>query len=153
MLIKNTQKPLTGRPYLNGFLWIYLYLWISGLQAEVSCGPGGGHRKARWAGQEDWQSCGGVQAVLGGPESGSTGTITSWNMAHCKQTNKQTNLMLINTLCKHRNLLVFSRGGKSTEILNSCRCTKYESKTRRKSHCRKMCLLRFTHWSYLLMVK
>ena len=70
-------------------VFILLTIWTkpvsffqSGLEAEVPLRPGGGHGEAGWTGEEDWQSRGGVQALLGGPAVGQTGqsaaTRTYW---------------------------------------------------------------------------
>lgn len=44
-----------------------------GCQAEVSFCAGGSHFKAGRAGEEDWESGGGIKTVLGGPAGGTPG--------------------------------------------------------------------------------
>lgn len=44
-----------------------------GCQAEVSFCACGSHFKAGRAGEEDWKSGGGIEAVLGGPAGGTAG--------------------------------------------------------------------------------
>lgn len=51
---------------------------LSGCEAEVPLGSGRGDGEAGRTGEEDRQGCGGVQALLGGPQAGQTGQYTAF---------------------------------------------------------------------------
>lgn len=62
-----------------GMTWIteaFLFLSLSGCEAEVPLGSGWGHGEAGRTGEEDRQGCGRVQALLGGTQAGQTGQST-----------------------------------------------------------------------------
>lgn len=61
---------------LTKLLFLSLSLSLSGCEAEVPLSSGWGYGEAGRTGEEDRQSCGGVQALLGGPQVGQTGQLT-----------------------------------------------------------------------------
>lgn len=58
---------------LNITIELFIFGLSLGCQAKVSLCAGGSHSKVRRAGEEDWESSGGIETLLGGPAGGTAG--------------------------------------------------------------------------------
>lgn len=61
------------KPFQLKSLDVVFLFFFSGCKAEVPFSAGGGHGEAGWTGEEDRETSGGIEAVLGGPQIGQTG--------------------------------------------------------------------------------